>query len=267
MKYIRNIIFVLCVILVLNTVNYTVYADSVCVDVNSFMGKVKGIDHDYFSNLCKSLNGVVSGVSSYSNKERIITFYPEQLSEDNTERKTQVNNLIITVNGYVTLGDVNLQNSIRNRVNNKIKDMLGVDVQLNELLNEDTGEDLKDSMVSLSAITKKYVNPVLGVAVYFLVIAFVFSMVLDICYLLVPTFRWFMNNGKDDKPKLITKSAWKAIQEVEVEESSKGHILIIWGKHQAIAIIVFAIILRLVISGRLYSVLDSLLGLFSGILG
>lgn len=111
------------------------------------------------------------------------------------------------------------------------------------------------------------VSTFLGLMTLGIFITLTCMITVDLAYLVIPPFRQVLDKDGKEKPNFISNEAFKATLEAEKDNLSYKSSMALYFKHKTVQLIVIAICLLYLVSGKIYSLVAWFIDAFSGVTG
>lgn len=213
---------------------------------------------------------------TYANTDHAVYFY-KVLYANNTIFPTNVKQKIIQVctdkiQNTDNTNNVNLSTTNKNRLYNFIRQNDPTTTDLVRQLDSDVNTDFYTAYHKLRPVFK-IVSLVLGILSLAIVVTLGFALVLDLAYIVIPTFQVLLDEkgakGSGQKPPLISIEAYDAVRQAEASVGSREGYqqpISIWASHKVKQMIIMGICLIYLVSGRLFVLIGGISDMFVGFL-
>lgn len=215
----------------------------------------------YLSDLCSQAN-MVSGVQvlSYEAGTGILRFNNRLYSILDASVKKDFMETALT---YVSKIPDNASAKMKNSVYNFISKQDTAVTSAMKYLQINAGADLVEAEKWFSHISP-IISTILGVMSLLVFMFLGFSVMFDIFYIVIPPFQAMLNmSGESNKrPWGVSKEAWSAVSEAEKTDEYKN-VLSIYFRRRTGVIIVVAIAITYMVSGKIYDLVVWLVEAFN----
>lgn len=216
----------------------------------------------YLSELCTEANGSVSAtILSYNSGSGLLRFSNKEYQKLSSEQQEE---FMETALGYVAKIPDNASAKMKNAVYNFIAQQDEAVTSAMKYLQVNAGADLVEAEKWFSNISG-IVSTIMGVLCVLIFMFLGFSIIFDIFYLVIPPFQAMLDSTGDGtkKPWGVSKEAYMSVQEAEKSDEYKNVLSMYFGRRVKVLIVV-AIAITYLVSGKIYDIVVWFVDSFSG---
>lgn len=203
------------------------------------------------SNICNVANNSVGSINilNYNYVDGNLTFSNSKYSQlDSVEKRTFMEKALSATK------EANLGAKVKNKVYNFIAEQDSPVANAVKYLQSDVSADFVEAKAWFAPFSGP-VSTVLGVLALLIFLFMGASMLFDIAYLVLPGFQMVVERGEPDKrPFGVSNEAWKANKEM-ADINNKSNCMTIYLKKRIPVILLIAICLGYLISGKIYELM------------
>ena len=254
LKIIRKVIKIAVIISLLLFVTSKVSSASGRSDVDSIISVGKSVNE--LSSICSKSNDVVGKkILVYTSGDGLLSFSNKIYGELSTDEKEDFMGKSLM---YVKESNLGVQ--VKSKVYNFIYDQDSSLSASVKYLKSDTSVDFA-SALSIFKPFGSFLGTVIGVVVLIICSFMMLSIVIDLAYLNIPLIEATLNRGNNDKPVLISESAFKASLEAR-QKAYEENSTVIYIKNRVPIFLLVSFMVMYLVSGKIYDLLGSFIDLF-----
>lgn len=232
-----------------------VYADRSEVDSSIAMQPSGEI-----SRVCEQANGVANKEVLVYSSDGVVSFSNSLYSELDTTQKREFMEVALGATRATGLGSQQ-----KNKLYNFIAEQDSTTSAAIKYLKSDASADFVAAKSWFHPFSK-YISPVLGLICLLVFMFMAMSMLFDCAYLVLPMFQGLLERGEPNKrPFGVSREAYITMRDINKDKYEGRNILSVYFSKRMPVLIICAICLGYLVTGKIYDIMSFIVDAFSGI--
>lgn len=212
------------------------------------------------ANVCNQANSVVGlDILVYSG-DGVVTFSNKLYSELDVNQKRQFMETALGATRATGLGSQQ-----KNKLYNFIAEQDNTTSAAIKYLKSDASADFVAAKSWFHPFSK-YISPVLGLICLLVFMFMAMSMLFDCAYLVLPMFQGLLERGEPNKrPFGVSREAYITMRDINKDKYEGKNILSVYFSKRMPVLIICAICLGYLVTGKIYDIMSFIVDAFSGI--
>lgn len=232
-----------------------VYADRSEVDSSIAMQPSGEINR-----VCEQANGVANREVLVYSSDGVVSFSNSLYSELDTTQKREFMEVALGATRATGLGSQQ-----KNKLYNFIAEQDSTTSAAIKYLKSDASADFVAAKSWFHPFSK-YISPVLGLICLLVFMFMAMSMLFDCAYLVLPMFQGLLERGEPNKrPFGVSREAYITMRDINKDKYEGRNILSVYFSKRMPVLIICAICLGYLVTGKIYDIMSFIVDAFSGI--
>lgn len=255
MRRLKRLLVVMFMMAMVMSSSIVVYAERSDVDSSISLQPSSEI-----SNVCKQANAVAKRtILTYSN-DGVLSFSNSEYSELDTKQKRDFMEVALGATRATGLGSQQ-----KNKLYNFIAEQDSTTSAAIKYLQSDASADFVAAKSWFHPVSK-YISPVIGLICLLVFMFIAMSFLFDCAYLVLPMFQGLLERGEPNKrPFGVSREAYITMRDINKSQYEGKNILSVYFSKRMPVVIICAICLGYIITGKIYDIMVFIVDAFSGI--
>ena len=255
MKKFKILLLVMVSAIMLVSSSIIVYADRSEVDSSIAMQPSGEINR-----VCEQANGVANRDVLVYSSDGVVSFSNSLYSELDTTQKREFMEVALGATRATGLGSQQ-----KNKLYNFIAEQDSTTSAAIKYLKSDASADFVAAKSWFHPFSK-YISPVLGLICLLVFMFMAMSMLFDCAYLVLPMFQGLLERGEPNKrPFGVSREAYITMRDINKDKYEGRNILSVYFSKRMPVLIICAICLGYLVTGKIYDIMSFIVDAFSGI--
>lgn len=255
MKKFKILLLVIVSAIMLVSSSIIVYADRSEVDSSIAMQPSGEINR-----VCEQANGVANREVLVYSSDGVVSFSNSLYSELDTTQKREFMEVALGATRATGLGSQQ-----KNKLYNFIAEQDSTTSAAIKYLKSDASADFVAAKSWFHPFSK-YISPVLGLICLLVFMFMAMSMLFDCAYLVLPMFQGLLERGEPNKrPFGVSREAYITMRDINKDKYEGRNILSVYFSKRMPVLIICAICLGYLVTGKIYDIMSFIVDAFSGI--
>lgn len=255
MKKFKILLLVIVSAIMLVSSSIIVYADRSEVDSSIAMQPSGEINR-----VCEQANGVANREVLVYSSDGVVSFSNSLYSELDTTQKREFMEVALGATRATSLGSQQ-----KNKLYNFIAEQDNTTSAAIKYLKSDASADFVSAKSWFHPLSK-YISPILGLICLLVFMFMAMSMLFDCAYLVLPMFQGLLERGEPNKrPFGVSREAYITMQDINKDKYEGRNILSVYFSKRMPVLIICAICLGYLVTGKIYDIMSFIVDAFSGI--
>lgn len=255
MKKFKILLLVIVSAIMLVSSSIIVYADRSEVDSSIAMQPSGEINR-----VCEQANGVANREVLVYSSDGVVSFSNSLYSELDTTQKREFMEVALGATRATGLGSQQ-----KNKLYNFIAEQDSTTSAAIKYLKSDASADFVAAKSWFHPFSK-YISPVLGLICLLVFMFMAMSMLFDCAYLVLPMFQGLLERGEPNKrPFGVSREAYITMHDINKDKYEGRNILSVYFSKRMPVLIICAICLGYLVTGKIYDIMSFIVDAFSGI--
>lgn len=255
MKNLKRILLLVLAVTVMLVSNVVVYADRTEVDSSVSMQPSSEI-----SRVCEQANAIAERKILVYSSDGVVSFSNSLYSELDSLQKREFMEVALGATRATSLGSQQ-----KNKLYNFIAEQDSTTSAAIKYLKSDASADFVSAKSWFHPLSK-YISPILGLICLLVFMFMAMSMLFDCAYLVLPMFQGLLERGEPNKrPFGVSREAYITMQDINKDKYEGRNILSVYFSKRMPVLIICAICLGYLVTGKIYDIMSFIVDAFSGI--